>query len=72
MLEQVRNGELNILTLIIPIYIIIVAIICLKLASKKNKNQVIAFILGLIPGINMYFLLYYIICKKNTLNVEEN
>ncbi|MEC4727637.1 hypothetical protein HWQ46_18995 [Shewanella sp. D64] len=65
MLDQVRNGEVNLLTIIIPLYMVIVAVLCLVLASKKTKNKTIAFILGLIPGLNIYFLVYYLLAKTN-------
>jgi hypothetical protein len=71
MLEQVRNGEINLLSVIIPLYMVIVAVICLKLAFKKNKNRSIALLLGLIPGINIYFLIYYLICKADTVDAEK-
>jgi hypothetical protein len=65
MFEQIRNGEVNLLTVIIPVYMVIVATMCITLAFKKNKNRFVALIFGLIPGFNIYFLIYYIMCKKN-------
>lgn len=58
--EMMRNGELNVLTVIIPIQMIIFAFLCYILAKSKNRNASIALLVGLAPILNGFALIYYI------------
>ncbi|CAM4087944.1 hypothetical protein [Pseudoalteromonas ostreae] len=62
--EMVRNGELNVLSLVIPLQMIILVTLCYFFAKSKNKNTLHAIIFGLIPGLNCVMLLYYIVVPK--------
>ena len=58
--EMMRNGELNVLVVLLPIAMIFVSFLCYLLAKSKNRSTSLAILAGVTPILNGFALLYYI------------
>lgn len=60
MLEKLRSGEVAPYELGIVLYTIMILVVIVLLARKKNKSLVLATIFGIIPMVNVFALFYYV------------
>jgi hypothetical protein len=65
MLENLRNGEVAPYEIGIVLYTIMVLVVILLLAKKKDKSLILATIFGVIPMVNVFALFYYVGVPKD-------
>ncbi|WP_440875260.1 hypothetical protein [Thalassotalea sp. PLHSN55] len=62
--EMIRQGEISFFSAFIVIEMVVVSIICFMLAKDKQRNLVVASVLGIIPIVNVLICFYYIGVSK--------
>jgi hypothetical protein len=60
MLDKLRSGEIAPFELGVVIYTIMILVVIILLARKKNKSLILATIFGIIPIVNVFALFYYV------------
>jgi len=58
--EMMRAGDILPITVIVPVKMVAIMIVCVLLARSKNRNLIWAAALGVIPFINYLTLAYYV------------
>ncbi|WDE06885.1 hypothetical protein SG34_008290 [Thalassomonas viridans] len=58
--EMMRSGELHPVIFFLTIEMLAIAALCFLLARTKGRNRLLATLTGILPGVNILALIYYV------------
>lgn len=68
MLDMLRNGDIHPLFFLAVMQTIIFVPLCMVMAKYRNQNLLKAFLIGFIPSVNFFYVLFLLFIPKKMLN----
>ena len=68
MLEMIRNGDIHFLVFYAVVQTIIFVPLCMVMAKYRQHNLLKAFVVGFIPTVNFFYVLFLLFMPSKVLN----